>query len=49
MTLPPTPRLDALGGASVFASELDAEARAVYKLNFREEPAGDISRGRVCH
>lgn len=35
--------LDALGGRSVFASELDAEAREVYRANFGDTPDGDIT------
>eukprot|EP01052_Picozoa_sp_SAG31_P037071 SAG31_NODE_4722_length_3007_cov_2.155089_1_plen_564_part_00 len=35
--------LDALGGRSVFASEVDAEACKVYKANFADEPQGDVT------
>lgn len=39
-----------LGGQCVFASEIDAECRKVYRANFSVEPAGDIrplTEGRI--
>jgi DNA (cytosine-5)-methyltransferase 1 len=34
--------LERIGGKCVFGSEIDPHARAVYEMNFGEEPAGDI-------
>ncbi len=45
--------LDALGGKCVFASEIDKFAKATYKDNFGDTPAGDICQiptGKIpCH
>lgn len=36
--------LESLGGECVFSSEIDENARAVYQLNFKELPHGDITK-----
>ena len=35
---------ESVGGRCVFSSEIDADARATYEANFRESPAGDITK-----
>ena len=36
--------LESLGGKCVFSSEWDKYAALTYKTNFKEEPAGDITK-----
>lgn len=35
---------ESVGGHCVFASDNDSDAREIYKLNFDEQPAGDITK-----
>ena len=36
--------MESIGGTCVFSSDIDPKTREVYRINFGEEPSGDIQK-----